>query len=331
VINFNEAVSIRMKNKYNTWSSGVKESYTERDQRTAQLRFENDFFPVNSSPKFTIAKDDRVYTIGSCFARNVEQSLLSKGIEVPTTEININEDLYVSKPRFSNTVLNKYNPHSMAAEILRGLGELSYEDDGLIEVTENKFYDPQASHLPVLDRKDAIEIRGHLDSTSKKILTSNVFMFTLGLTETWFDKETGIAFNQINPAHLKPIRERLLFKNVTVEEAYSELEKAFIMLEKHVPNAKVVITVSPVPLLNTFTNMDIITANTYSKATLRVVAQMLSDTFNFVDYYPSYEMVINSNRDYSWGEDKAHVTDDVVNNVIGTFVERYIQNNEAVK
>lgn len=290
-----------------------------------QLRFDNDFFKVSNSPKFRISKNDRVYTIGSCFARNIEQALISKGIEVPTTNIQIDESLYVSKPRFSNTVLNKYNPHSMAAEILRGLGELTYEDDGLIEVSENKFYDPQSSHLPVLDRESAINVRKALDKTSKEILTSNVFMFTLGLTETWFDKKTSIAFNQINPAQLKPIRERLMFKNVNVQEAYNELEKAFVMLEKHVPNAKVVITVSPVPLLNTFTNMDILTANTYSKATLRVIAQMLSDNFSFVDYFPSYEMVTNSNKNYSWALDKAHVTDDVVNNVIETFTERYVR------
>jgi hypothetical protein len=34
---FDEAVTIRLKNKYNTWSIGAKESYTDKDKRSAQI------------------------------------------------------------------------------------------------------------------------------------------------------------------------------------------------------------------------------------------------------------------------------------------------------
>src|SRR3546814_16075656 len=60
-------------------------------------------------------------------------------------------------------------------------------------------------------------------------------------------------------------------------------------------------------MAQTFTNMDVFTANTYSKAVLRVAGQMLTARFPFVDYFPSYEMVMNSPRAMTWADDQVHV------------------------
>lgn len=325
MISFDEAVKYRLANKYNDWAVPKNQSAeSDKGKYTAQHRFSEKYFFVNSNPKFAISKESAVYTIGSCFARNVERALLGKGLKVPTANVAINQDHYVSKPRFGNTVLNKYNPFSMASEILRGLSEVEYENRGLIEVSAGRYYDPAASHLGLMAYEDAVAIRDELDRISRKIRDSDVFLLTLGLTESWFDRDSGIVFNQINPAQLRGIRNRLVFENATVFSAYEKMQKALVCLKKHVVNAKVVVTVSPVPLLNTFTGWDIVSANTYSKSTLRVVAQMLADEFDFVDYYPSYEMVVNSQRDFAWGEDQAHVSDNVVNEVIGQFVRRYV-------
>lgn len=322
---FNDTVRDRIANKYNSWQNPKAGGPSER---SAESRFEKDFFFVASSPTFKIGRDSRVYTIGSCFARNVEQFLVREGLNVPTTQINVDPEVYVSSPRFPNTILNKYNPHSMAAEILRGLGDLSYPDRGIIELSPENYFDPQASHTGLMSRPQVEKVRDELDRASELIHECKVFLLTLGLTETWFDSETGIAFNQINPALMRPIRDRLGFKNVTVAETVEVLSNAFSHLKACVPDAKVVITVSPVPLLDTFSTNDVVVANTYSKATLRCAAQMLADSHDYVDYFPSYEMAINSNRAFSWGKDQAHVSDALVERIISTFIERYLDDEK---
>lgn len=245
-------------------------------------------------------------------------------MDVPTVHARIPDGIYVSKPRFANTVLNKYNPHTMAAEILRGLGGLNYPDRGIIRLSDERYFDPQASHTGAMTRDQAISVRNELDRISSMIRQCNVFLFTLGLTETWFDSATGIPFNQINPTILRPIRDRLEFHNLNVTEAYKVMADALTRLHESIENIKVVITVSPVPLLQTFTSNDIVSANSYSKSTLRCAAQMLANEFDFVDYFPSYEMVLHSKREFAWARDQAHVTDGVVQNVIATFIQRYM-------
>lgn len=317
-MNFNDAIKQRMANKYNNWSSIGSDS-----DPSAAKRFSDPFFYVHNSPRFKLKREVQVYTIGSCFARNVEAALLKRGMNVPTTTLSIDPSFYKTKPHFHNTALNKYNPHTMAAEILRGIGKLHYPDRGLVEIGKDRFYDPQSSHTGALDRTSVVALRDELDRVNSLIASSQVFVFTLGLVETWFDKSSKIAYNQMDAMLLRPLRNDLEFKAVSAIEAVDVLSLAFTELKIAVPEAKVIVTVSPVPLLNTFSGADIVTANTYSKSSLMVAAHILAEKFDFVDYYPSYEMVTNSPRSTSWAQDQAHVTPQVVDKVIENFILKY--------
>ena len=77
---FNDAIKQRMANKYNNWSPRGSDP-----DLTATKRFSDPFFYVHNSPRFKLEREAQVYTIGSCFARNVESALVKKGVNVPTT------------------------------------------------------------------------------------------------------------------------------------------------------------------------------------------------------------------------------------------------------
>src|SRR3546814_10223688 len=62
---------------------------------------------VENQPRFKIQKGATIYTIGSCFARNVERSLKRQGFRVPTAEIELDKEIYVGHTVFQNTVINK--------------------------------------------------------------------------------------------------------------------------------------------------------------------------------------------------------------------------------
>jgi hypothetical protein len=319
---FDEVRKARTTNHDHEWTS-YREGRVVKRPGTALERFSTgSYFRVRSSPSFALESGQSVYTIGSCFARNIERALVLRGMRVPTTDIPIDPDIYLRPTRYKNTVLNKYNPFSMATEILRGLGEVQFQDRGLIEVGRDRFVDPQTSHVPAMSRKQAEALRDILDAMSIEIRSCSVVLLTLGLTETWVDTTTGCALNGLSGV-MASIKERLRFFNGTPEQCYSALAQAITAFHDHNPNARAIITVSPVPMAATFTDLDVVSANELSKATLVVTAQRLAATFDFVDYFPSFEMVRHSPRHLAWSKDQVHVNDDMVDFVIGEFMTRY--------
>jgi hypothetical protein len=318
-----EVVKFRKENRYRYWCNYSSHGVAGDDAGSARDRLKSgDVVVVQNAPRFTISKGATVYTIGSCFARNIERALKREGFRVPTAEIDIDKGIYMGNTPFHNTVLNKYNAHSMATEILRGLEDAP--DPGLIEVEPDEWYDPQTNFTRLLPREQALALRKQLDVLARNVATSELVVMTLGLVETWFDTRSGVVFNGLNVVAVKNRRATTGFFNATVEQVVQVLSEALEKLVVRNPQVKVVITVSPVPMGQTFTDSDVFMANTYSKAVLRVAAQMLTARFDFVDYYPSYEMVMNSPRALAWADDQIHVSPAVVDKVVATFSERYI-------
>jgi len=113
---------------------------------------------------------------------------------------------------------------------------------------------------------------------------------------------------------------------MTYEECKSSLLSALHIIRTNSKrDVKFVLTVSPVPLLRTFSDQDIIVANSYSKGVLRAVAQQLYTDYDDVDYFPSYEMVVNSPRHKAWRHDQRHVVPDQVWAITRQFREAYIK------
>ena len=318
-----EVVNSRRDNHHRHWCNYSSQAVPGDDPGSARDRLKSgEVVVVENKPCFMIEKGATVYTIGSCFARNVERSLKRQGFRVPTAEIEIDKSIYVGHTVFHNTVLNKYNAHSMATEILRGLEDSP--DPGLIEVDSGEWYDPQNSYTKLMPYEEAVALRFKLDKLAKNVVTSDLVVLTLGLVETWFDVENKVVFNSLNINAVKHRRNATAFFNATVDEVVDVLADALEKLAARNQHVKVVVPVSPVPMGQTFPGTDVFRANTYSKAVLRVAAQTLATRFTFVDYFPSYEMVMNSPRTMSWTDDQIHVHPAVVEKVIETFSTRYV-------
>jgi hypothetical protein len=90
------------------------------------------------------------------------------------------------------------------------------------------------------------------------------------------------------------------------------------------PDARIIVTVSPVPLQVSFTGTDPGVANMLSKSVLRAVAQAMADAHSDVDYFPSYEMVALAPRSKAYAPDCRHIGDAAVSAVIGKFLQSYM-------
>lgn len=84
-----------------------------------------------------------------------------------------------------------------------------------------------------------------------------------------------------------------------------------------------IVTVSPVPLTATYRDADVMTANCYSKSVLRTAAEEITQTFDFVHYFPSFESITLSDRSVAYTDDEIHVSQDIVDLNIGRMVQAY--------
>ena len=64
--------------------------------------------------------------------------------------------------------------------------------------------------------------------------------------------------------------------------------------------------------------------NVYSKACLRAAVEELYWKYDFIDYFPSYEMVVMSNPTLVWEPDHRHVKPEFVRRIMAAFVRHYV-------
>lgn len=293
---------------------------------TAASRFsEGGYFRAYHRAKYKLAASERVFTIGSCFARSIENLLSARGYDLLVNRFSVPGDLFIiERDGPARGILNKYNPHSMLVEFSRALGVgPEVADFGLIQLPDGTWTDPQASGIKPASFELIADLRKQIQDITGSVKEASVVIVTLGLTETWYDTKTGLSLNR--PPAINTVRAmpgRFAFKNTSIDDALSSL-RAMIDLLRENGDPKIIMTVSPVPFASTFTGMDVVVANTYSKSVLRCAAQMLAEEYAKVDYFPSYEIVTNTARDLAFNEDMLHVAPDMVENVMEQFCGAY--------
>lgn len=274
------------------------------------------------TPRFELHPDMKVFTIGSCFARHIERKL--KGFNLPTLQFSAP---YAEAPHSSNTLLNEYNPGTMSQRISFALSGTVLPDETIVE-TKGGYIDLSLpGGFPVtFDR--AVERRKEISTIYGELEQSDVVVITLGFVEAWFDEVTGLYLNQMPPLDvLKASGSRFVFRRLGVEEVMPLLNSAVKMLVE--ANLKVLLTVSPVPLGSTFSGVDAVLANEYSKSVLRVCAQTIYDRYNTVDYFPSYE-IVRLCGEPAYDQDNVHVRIDLVGEVTDYMVNRYLHSQPAL-
>ena len=278
------------------------------------------------TPSFSIAANDSICTIGSCFARGVEREFALRGFTVPLWKFDIPSELRADDKRAPRAFLNKYNPYSMLNEIDAAFGKLD-SDAFFLRNGEGELLDLQLSYAKFLPSGRAHAIRKLIqDNVRDAFASSRVVVVTLGLIECWYDRETGLYLNELGSPrdmlrHAGRFEFRVLGPMETIDATRSLIEKIHAVGPD---GQKIIVSVSPVPLGRTFTEADVLTANGYSKSVLRVAAEVVTREFDFVDYFPSYESVMASERAVAWKEDYRHVTEATVVHNVGNMMRAYL-------
>lgn len=283
------------------------------------------------SPTFSLNAGEGVLTIGSCFARNIEQSLKAHGFIVPALGFRVPKEEIYSGTDSIPAILNKYTPYSMLNEIEFAFGA----DDGskfLVEISDDMYLDQQLhTDVPVTFRR-GLERRAELrEFFCKSITECRIIVITLGLAEAWWDDVGKVYLNETpNQRSIKSNPGRFYFEVLAPEKAIHAVDQLLIKLKEFGrPDQKVLLSVSPVPFTRTFSGNDALVANCYSKSVLRVAAEVSVRKHDWVDYYPSYESVTLTSADLAWQDDYIHVRPNVVDTNVTRMLAAYTRSPSA--
>lgn len=274
---------------------------------------------------FQLVPGEKIFTIGSCFARNVERVLAARGFKLPTLEL-------LAQPRFEKVnpaVVNNYGVPSIFNEFSWALDpEVTFDKEAnFIETSPGKFVD---LHIVSTERPQPLDElslrRDAIIEATASVTECRVVIMTLGLTELWYDRKQELYLNS-TPMHraLKQDPDRFALHVLDFEQSLGFMRRTMDLLRaRSRPDQQVILTVSPVPMANTFRpDMDVMVANTYSKSCLRTVAEHICSLYDNVHYFPSYESVMLSDRTLVWQDDNIHVTDEIVRINVNRMVRAY--------
>ncbi len=277
------------------------------------------------TPSFTFSKADRIMTIGSCFAREMEHRLEGLGFDLPMKAIVLPPEERVTKTQ--NDLISKFTVQSMENELAWASGQEPPPPELLfLQVGEGLWHDPQLvpnAHPASLER--VIARRAMVQDAFRQLPECRVVILTLGLAEAWFDHQSGLYLNAAPPnAVLRQTPDRFSLDVLDYEEIAASLERIHAILTRfgHA-DVKVLITVSPVPFKATFSGQDALVANAYSKAVQRAACQAFVARHDNADYVPSYEVVTLSDREKVFERDNLHVSNSAVAFIVDEVLSAY--------
>ena len=283
-----------------------------------------------------VETNDCVFTMGSCFAREIRFALAELGVLVSprfeTIHLDMTEQRVDQLPQEQH--LNYYNTFTIRQEFERFAGIWKQADDDYWTVKRNLFgrslsyQDPYKRLTFGSDPEKLLlavsQVNRVIDSG---ISNASVFFFTFGMTEVFKKKNNGLIACQ-KPAYLGGGGSaETIFHASRFAENYENLEKVREIIKANNPQARLIVTVSPVPLERTFSGNDIVVANMAGKSMLRACLQEFSDNHNDVTYFPAYEIVSLIGEAAFETRDLRHVDRKIVNIIMRGFVSAHVQSS----
>lgn len=282
------------------------------------------------APRFLIDAKDAVATAGSCFAQHISRRLRSQGFNLMTME-------EPPEPSSDSTQSPGYDFSARCGNIYtsRQLLQLFDRAFGFFEPFERawsrsdgRFCDPFRPRIEPhgFDSEQSVEqdMTRHLDAVQRMFRELDVFVFTLGLTECWISRADGAAY-PVAPGvvggRYDPSKHQ--FINLSEAEIRHDLDQFIARLKAVNPSARILLTVSPVPLMATYEPRHVLVSTTYSKAALRVAAEEIIALHRHVEYFPSFEIITGAHAEGGYfGTDRRSVTDSGVDHVMRIFMSR---------
>jgi hypothetical protein len=250
---------------------------------------------------FRISHHTKFLTVGSCFAnvigRKLEESKIPVTINpfgVIFNPISIFKSLEAAIEN-KNTFLNSFIENNGIWYNYDLHSDLSHKDKGkLISVIDEKI---KTIHS-YLQSADALTITFGTAFAYRLISNNCIVANCHKIPSAYFRKE--------------------LLTPHEILKGFKELNNK---LQSINPKLKIILTVSPVRHIK-----DGLEANSVSKSILRYSSHLIQSEFPEVEYFPSYEIMMDDLRDYRFfGNDMIHPSEVAENHIWEKFLQRYAE------
>ena len=258
-----------------------------------KFRTEIDVAPWQHSIDYT----DKIVCLGSCFASNIAERLRRHKFDVISSPTGI-----------------LFNPVSIAQSVdmmsRAARGESVVNPDMMVLLDDRYVnYDFHSALSGATPMAATLAMQEHLEEGGNALNRSNLVIITLGTAWCYEHREFGRV---VANCHKQPSRlfNRRLLSVAEVVDALASIVESL--------NCRVVFTVSPVRHIG-----EGMEDNSLSKAILRVaVAEVCARYGKGVDYFPSYEIMMDDLRDYRFYDtDMVHPTMQAVDYIAEKFFD----------
>ena len=287
--------------------------------------------------KFFIKADEKIVTMGSCFAQhlsnvvkknNYNYFISEKSPENLTADEAKKKNYEIFSARYGNIYTVRQALQLFDRSFLNFLPEKN------IWKKKNKYIDAfrpfiEPDGFP-LEEDLLLDRKKHLECVKNTFLKSNWFIFTLGLTEAWRSKIDGSIY-PVAPGVASDFfdEEKFEFINFSINEVIQDLQNFLKKIYLVNPGINIILTVSPVPLAATYEKRHVLVSTVYSKSVLRVSIEEAKKKFPNIIYFPSYELISSSlNKGEYFEEDYRQISEKGINHVMRVFKKNFLEQNQ---
>ncbi|MFV0192423.1 GSCFA domain-containing protein [Empedobacter falsenii] len=250
---------------------------------------------------FKLHHQHQILTIGSCFSDKIGKYLVDLKFNACVNPFGV-----------------IFNTISIQKLIERSIHKKYFTTADVHQNGEEFFCFDVHSSFNALTKVEVLErLNSTLEQVYQFIYSCDVVMITLGTSWIYEWKNTNQIVANCHKVEAKQFEKKLL----TTEENLKSLELIVSDLKKINPNIRLITTVSPVRHTK-----DGIIENNVSKARLIDALYQLNLQYNQVDYFPSYELVLDDLRDYRFfKEDLIHPSKQAVDYIWEKFSVTYLE------
>lgn len=263
------------------------------------MKFRTQYIPIK---KTLISHDDRIITVGSCFATEISELLRQRKYVV-----------------LNNPFGTLFNPISILQKFEALEKSKMYRKQDLFQDSNGVWHslDFHSSFSDINPNVVLSRINNTFEEVRNFISQKNlIVMITLGSARAFvFNNTKKIVSN----CHKLPPQNFEIF-DLSEQKIYDSIISIISIIQKFNPSFKCILTVSPVRHISYGIHEDKI-----SKAKLLLAADKVVARENNVFYFPSYEILMDDLRDYRfYADDLVHPSPFAIQYIYELFEEQFI-------
>jgi GSCFA family len=255
---------------------------------------------IPNSP-IKIGYNDKILSLGSCFAQNIGSKLVESCFDIDVNPFGV-----------------LYNPLSIWNAITILNNKVLFSDKDLNFNNGLWFSYLHSTHFSDCNQEKCLEkINLRLIHATEQLSKANFILITFGTAWIYELASTGEVVSNCHKLNASYFTRRRL----SVDEITTSFAHLIDSLHKQHPGLQFILSVSPIRHFK-----DGAFENNLSKSTLLLSIDNLRSQFDFVHYFPAYEIQMDQLRDYRfYASDMIHPSEQAIQYIWEKFSATYFE------